>query len=178
MKLTIFLLIIILVGVISLLFFAIYNKISYLFSKTKYSDELIDKCLEEKYKLLIKLNNSIKKTLHAKKDYLTDINKMKDLDISSEEKDEKLSDYVITVKNLISDYTKLATNKNIKAQINDLNEIDEKLDAYKTYFNKYMMELSSNYVKFPTNFVAKVSKVKIKKLYQTNDTISKLSEEL
>lgn len=178
MKLIILLLIIVLLGVLSLIFFVLYNKINYLFSKTKYSDDLIKKCLDNKQKLLIKLNTSIKKTLHAKKDYLVDINKVKDQDLSNEEKDEKLSEYTNTVKNLISDYTKLSTNKNIKSQIKELNEIDEKLDAYKTYFNKYMTELSVNYVKFPTSLVAKLSKIKIKKLYQTNDTISKLNEEL
>lgn len=161
-----------------MIFFVLYNKINYLFSKTKYSDDLINKCLDSKYKLLVKINNSIKKTLHAKKDYLLDINKLKDVEMSSEDKDEKLSDYVVTVKNLVSDYTKLSTNKNIKSELNELSEIDEKLDAYKTYFNKYMTELSGDYVKFPTKFIAKISKIRIKKLYQTNDTINKLSEEL
>lgn len=178
MKLAIILLIIILLGTLSLIFFVLYNKINYLFSKTKYSDDLIRKCLDNKQKLLVKLNASIKKTLHAKKDYLVDINKIKEQELSNEEKDEKLSEYTKTVKDLISDYTKLSTNKNIKTQAKELNEIDEKLDAYKTYFNKYMTELSSNYVKFPTSLVAKLSKIKIKKLYHTNDTINKLNEEL
>lgn len=178
MKLVVFLLIIILLGVLSLIFFILYNKVNYLFSKTKYSDDLIKKCLDNKQKLLVKLNTSIKKTLHAKKDYLVDINKIKEQELTNEEKDEKLSEYTKTVKNLISDYTKLSTNKNVKAQVKDLNEIDEKLDAYKTYFNKYMAQLSANYVNFPTSLVAKISNVKIKKLYQTNDTINKLNDEL
>lgn len=178
MKLAIILLIIILVGVLSLVFFLLYNKISYLFSKTTYSDDLINKCLDSKYKLLVKMNSSIKKTLHAKKDYLVDIGKLKDQDLSSEDRDEKLNEYVLTIKNLVSDYTKLSTNKNIKSELNELHEIDEKLDAYKTYFNKYMTELSTIYVKFPTNLVAKLNKIKIKKLYQTNDTINRLGEEL
>ena len=178
MKLIIFLLIIILIGVLSLIFFVIFNKLSYLQSKTNHADDLISECLSDKYKLLVKTNNSIKKTLHAKKDYLADITKFKDTELTNEEKDEKLSDYVNTAKNLISDYTKLNSNKTIKAEVKDLNEIDEKLDAYKTYFNKYMTELSQNYVKFPSSFVAKLSKIKIKKLYQTNDTINKLTEEL
>ena len=178
MKLIIFLIIIVLIGVASLIFFTLYNKINYLFSKTKYSDDLIDKCLEKKYKLLIKMNGSIKKALHAKKDYLADINKMKDLELDSEDKDTKLNEFSTTARNLISDYTKLSNHKTIKAELEELDELDEKLDAYKTYFNKYMKELSLNYVKFPTSLVSRISKVKIKKLYQTNDTINKLNEEL
>ena len=115
MKLIIFLIIIVLIGVLSLIFFSLYNKISYLLSKTKYAEDLIDKSLDKKYKLLIKMNGSIKKTLHAKKDYLADINKIKELEIDNEEKDEKLSEYSVTARNLISDYTKLSNNKNIKA---------------------------------------------------------------
>lgn len=177
-KLTIFLLIIIILGVISLVFFTLCSKLSYLFNKTKYAKELIDKDLEKKHKILIKINNQAKKTLRAKKDYLVNINDISDEQLSSQEKDKKLTEYSTTVSNLINDYTKLANNKEIKKQVSNLNEVDEKLDASKTYFNKYMVELSKNSVKFPSNLIAKIIKIKVNQIYETNETIKKINEEL
>ena len=176
-KLTIFLLLIIILGTISLIFFIIYSKLMYLQNKTKYVSELIDDDLEKKYKNLVKINNQIKKTLHAKKDYLIDINNLSDKVLSSQEKDITLEEYNNTVNNLINDYSKLTNNKVIKKQVTALYEINEKLDASKTYFNKYMTLLSESSIKFPCNIVTKIMKIKIKPLYETNETIKKINNE-
>jgi len=175
---TIILIILLLIGILAILYFNFYNKLSYLFSKTKYAEDLIDKDLDKKYKLLVKINNLMKKTLHAKKDYLVAINDFSSEELFSSEKDVKLKEYTTTVNNLISDYTKLANHKEIKKQVNNLHEIDEKLDASKTYFNKYMVELSKLSTKLPTSLIAKVNKIKVKQLYETNETIKKISEDL
>ena len=177
-KLTIFLLIIILLGILALVVFLIYSKLSYYFNKTDYVNKLIEKDLDKKHSILIKINNQAKKTLHAKKDYLTDITKLNEEELSNQEKDRKLSEYNVTVNNLISDYTKLANNKEIKKQVSNMHEVDEKLDASKTYFNKYMVKLSECSVKFPASIIAKVSKIKVIPLFDTNETIKKINEEL
>lgn len=177
-KVTIFLLIIILLGVLALLFFAFYSKIAYLLDKTNYVDELIGKDLDSKYELLVKINKTMKKALHAKKDYLNDINNFNSSELFNEEKDIKLSEYDETVDHLVSDYTKLQNHKDIKKELKELAEINEKIDASKTYFNKNMSELSKLYTTFPTNVVSKLAHVKIKTLYQTNETIKKIGEEL
>ena len=175
-KLAIFLLIIIFIGVISLVFFLIYGKLAYLFDKINFADKAVNEEIEKKIKCLIKINNQAKKTLRAKKDYLQDINELSDKDIDSQEKDKILSNYNITVNNLISDYTKLANNKEMKKCITSLLEIDEKLDA--SYYNKNTEKLSEMSVKFPANIIAKIMKIKIKPLYDTNEDIKKGTEEL
>ena len=178
LKVIIVLVVIIMVGILSLLFFALYGKIAYLLDKTKYADDLISKDLDTKYDLLVKINKTMKKTLHAKKDYLSGLNEFSSMELFNEEKDIKLTEYAETVSHLISDYTKLANHKEIKKETKNLYEINEKIDASKTYFNKNMTELSKLYTKFPTNIVSKLAHVKIKPLYQTNDSIKKISEEL
>ncbi len=177
-KLAIFLLIIIFIGVISLVFFLIYGKLAYLFDKINFADKAVNEEIEKKIKCLIKINNQAKKTLRAKKDYLQEINELSDKDIDSQEKDKILSNYNITVNNLISDYTKLANNKEMKKCIANLLEIDEKLDASKSYYNKNTEKLSEISVKFPANIIAKIMKIKIKPLYDTNEDIKKGTEEL
>ena len=177
-KLTIFLLVIIILGILSLLVFVIYSKLSYYFNKTSYVNKLIENDLDKKHSILIKINNQAKKTLHAKKDYLVDISKLNENELTNQEKDIKLTEYNTTVNNLLSDYTKLANHKEIKKQVSNLHDIDEKLDASKTYFNKYMVKLSESSVKFPANIIAKVAKIKVIPLFETNETIKKISEEL
>lgn len=176
-KLTIILLVIILVLLAVLTTATLVGRLSYLNKKVLYADSLINEHIDKKIKLLIKLNASIKKTLRAKKDYLTELDELNKDGLPNQEKDIKLSAYNITVNNLINDYTKLANNKDIKKQVNNLLEINEKNDATKVYFNKYTMKLSQTIKKFPNNILSKFMKIKIIPLYETNETINKQTEE-
>ena len=177
-KLTIFLLIIILLGILSLVFFIIYSKLAYLFDKINYADNSISEEIDKKIKCLIKINNQAKKTLRAKKDYLQDINEISNQDIPNQEKDKILTNYNITVNNLVSDYTKLANNKEMKKSISNLHDIDEKLDASKSYYNKNTEKLVQLSMKFPAKVIAKVMKIKVKPLYDTNESINEGLEDL
>lgn len=176
-KLTIILIIVILILLIALTITTFIGRLSYLNKKVNYADKLIEEYINKKIKLLVKLNASIKKTLRAKKDYLSNLDELESDSLSNQEKDIKLSEYNITINNLINDYTKLANNKEIKKQIVSLNELTEKNDATKTYFNKYTIKLSHKIKKFPENILSKFMKIKIIPLYETNETIKKISDE-
>ena len=173
----IILVVLILIGALCLTFFSIFNKITYLDNKTRYALDLIKEDLDNKYNILSKTNELMKKTLHAKKNYLQDINSFNELDLNLEEKDIKLTEYADTVDKLLNDYSKLSSNKNIKLKIKDLREIDEKIDASKTYFNKYTTELSKIVTKFPNSLIAKIARARVKPLFQTNEMIKKIEEE-
>ena len=176
-KLTIILIIVILVllGILTLI--TLINRLSYLNKKILYAEGLIDEYINKKVKLLTKLNASIKKTLRAKKDYLNGLDDPSFDTLSNHDKDIKLSEYDITVNNLLSDYTKLSNSKDIRKQVASLVELNEKNDATKTYFNKYIMKLSATIKKFPNNILSKFMKIKIIPLYETNETIKKINEE-
>ena len=178
MKLTILLIVIILVAILLLVFFVIYNKLKYLFDKTIYAEKLIKDELDKKLGCLIKINAQAKKTLRAKKDYLADINSINEEDLSINDLDSKLTNYNVTVSNLISDYAKLANNKEMKKSVDNLYEIDEKLDAAKTYFNNSTTKLISSKSKFPANLIAKIIGIKIRPLFNTNEDVKKDTEEL
>ena len=176
--LTIFLLLIIICGSLSIVFFINYGKITYYVNKITYAENLISEDVNKKAKLLVKINNVMKKTLHAKKDYLAGINDLKDDQMDVHDKDEMLNTYTNTVKNLISDYTKLANHKELKKLTSNLYDINEKLDASKIYFNKYMKELSSLSTTFPTNIISKIVRVNIKPLYPENEITSNMNQDL
>lgn len=176
-KLTIILIVIIFLLLSGLTIATIIGRLSYLNKKVLYSEGLIEENISKKIKLISKLNSSIKKTLRAKKDYLTNIDELDSDSLSNQDKDVKLSMYDATINNLVSDYTKLANNKDIKKQISALNELNEKNDATKTYFNNCTLKLSQSIKKFPCNLLSKFMKIKIIPLYETNETIKKISEE-
>ena len=177
-KLTLILVIVILVLLIVLTILSLIGRLSYLNKKVQYAEKLIEEYIEKKIKLLTKINASIKKTLRAKKDYLTNIDELNTDSLSTQEKDSKLSEYNVTVNNLLADYTKLSNNKEIKKQVASLIELNEKNDAAKTYINKYVLKLSNVIKKFPNNILAKFMKIKIIPLYETNEIIKNIDEEL
>lgn len=177
-KLTLILVIVILVLLIVLTILSLIGRLSYLNKKVQYAEKLIEEYIEKKIKLLTKINASIKKTLRAKKDYLTNIDELNTDSLSTQEKDSKLSEYNVTVNNLLADYTKLSNNKEIKKQVASLIELNEKNDAAKTYINKYVLKLSNVIKKFPNSILAKFMKIKIIPLYETNEIIKNIDEEL
>ena len=178
LKLTIILIIIILILLAVLTITALVGRLSYLNKKITYAEGLIEENINKKIKLLVKLNSSIKKTLRAKKDYLSNLDELETDSMSMEDKDIKLSEYNVTITNLLTDYTKLANNKDIKKQVSVLNELNEKNDAAKTYFNQCTMKLSQTIKKFPNNILSKFMKIKIIPLYETNETIKKINDEI
>lgn len=167
-----------LIAALVLVFFLKYNKLKYLYDKTLYAQKLIKDELEKKLSCLTKINSQAKKTLRAKKDYLNNISEINIENESPLEIDKQLSSYNVTVNNLLSDYTKLANNKEIKKSVDNLFEIDEKLDAAKTYFNSSTAKLLSASQKFPANVIAKISRLKVKPLFQTNEDVKKENVEL
>lgn len=177
-KLILIIMLLIFVLLVVLNIIVIHSKITNYYRKTKFAQEKIESNLDKKYKLLEKLNQTVKKILRAKKDYLLNISDYEKEGLSYQEKDQLLTKYNQTVKDLIFDYTKLANNKEIKKQVANLKEINEKIDASKTYFNKYMKILSQYSIKFPINIISRIMKIKITPLYETNEVIKNLSKDL
>ena len=176
-KLTVILVLVILILLGVLTIITLTRRLKYLNKKVSYSEGLIEDYISKRIKLLIKLNASIKKTLRAKKDYLSNLEELETDSISNQEKDIRLSEYNQTITNLLIDYTKLSNNKDIKKQVSSLNELNEKDDATKTYFNQCTIKLSNTIKKFPNNILSKFLKIKIIPLYETNETIKQINDE-
>lgn len=176
-KLTIILILVILILLVILTILTLIGRLKYLNKKVTYSEGLIEDYISKKIKLLVKLNASIKKTLRAKKDYLSNLEELESDSISYQEKDIELSKYNLTITNLLVDYTKLSNNKDIKKQVSSLNELNEKNDATKSYFNQSTIKLSNTIKKFPNNILSKFLKIKIIPLYETNETIKQIIDE-
>ena len=59
----------------------------------------------------------------------------------------------------------LAEEKNLKQLSSSLNKADEKLQAAKSYYNKYTSEMNDLIRTFPSNIVARMHKMEIKTFF-------------
>ena len=162
---TIILIIIIILGIIGIIYINSYNKLQFLKTKIEQAENIADESLRSKYDNIVKINNIIKKTLKNKKDYLKDYVELKDKKISNFELDRELVEATNTIQTLINDYENLENNHDIQEIIYEIKNIDEKLSAAKTYYNKNTTESNQLIRTFPSVIVAKIHKLKTKPYY-------------
>lgn len=159
---TIILIIIIILGIIGIVYINAYNKLQFLKTKIEQAENIADESLRAKYDNIVKINGIIKKTLKSKKDYLKEYIDLKDKKISNFELDRELIEAMSTIESLINDHEKLENNHDIQEIIYEIKNIDEKLAAAKTYYNKNTTESNQIIRTFPSVLVAKVHKLKTK----------------
>lgn len=159
---TIILIIIIILGILGIIYINSYNKLQFLKTKIEQAENIADESLRSKYDNIVKINNIIKKVLKSKKDYLKEYIDLKEKKISNFELDRELVEAMSTIETLINDYEKLENNHDIQDIIYEIKNIDEKLSAAKTYYNKNTTESNQLIRTFPSAVVAKIHKLKTK----------------
>ena len=166
---TILLLVIIIIGILAILYINIYNHIQ--FSKTKIEkvEGNIDEDLRTKYDLIVKADNVIKNNLKAKKDYLKDFIKKKKKKISNFDLERKLKEAETIIDTLYEDNKELNENETMIEIQEEFKNINEKLVAGISYYNKHVTETNNYIRKFPNNIVAKIHHVKAKTFFDGKD---------
>lgn len=147
----------------------LYNNIQHYTTKVDQAESIIDETLRKKYDLLITASSYVDKIVKDKKNLFKDIEKLKDTNISNFDLDRKLTDAIILLNQLKNDYAKLQDNKEFKKVIIELNSADEKLQAAKSYYNKYTNLLNDQIRKFPSNIIAKMHDIKIRLFFDGKD---------
>ena len=105
------------------------------------------------------------KELDKDKTFFKGLDKIKKENISNFDLDRKFKDYNGILNQLKADYVQLGTNKEFKRILNDNKKIDEKLQAAKSFYNKYTSELNDLIRKFPSNIVARMHGMDIKPFF-------------
>lgn len=159
---TIILIIIIILGILGIIYINAFNKLQFLKTKVEQAESIADESLRTKYDSIVKINGIIKKTLKNKKDYLKEYIDLKDKKITNFELDRELVEAMSTIKSLINDHEKLENNHEIQDTLYEIKNIDEKLSAAKTYYNKNTTESNQLIRTFPSAVVAKIHKLKTK----------------
>lgn len=157
--------IIIIVGSIGILYVYQYNKLQHSKTKINQAEYLIDEALRTKYDILLRVDKLIKTELDNDKTFFKGLEKLKDENISNFDLDRKIVEYINLWMQIKLDYPTLNDNKGFKELINENKKIDEKLQAAKSYYNKYTSELNDLIRTFPSNIVARMHKIEIKTFF-------------
>ena len=84
----------------------------------------------------------VQSELKEDKTFFKGLDKVKNDDISNYDLDRKLTEYIGILEQIKLDYSDLANNKGFKELLSESKKINEKLQAAKSYYNKYTSELN------------------------------------
>ena len=157
--------IVIVFGAIAICYAYQFNRLMHSKTKIDHAEMSIDESLRERYDLLVKADTIIKAELDSDKTFFKGLDKVKEEDISNFDLERKLEDYMNTLEQIKLDHEELLSKKNIKELLVDCKENSEKLQASKSFYNKYTSELNDLVRTFPSNIVARMHRIDIKPFF-------------
>ena len=157
------------VAFLALIYVVIYNKIQFSITKIEHVEGLIDEDLRSKFDIVKRADDAIKSLLKSNKDYLKEYSKLKDEKISNFDLERKLKEAENLIYNLYNDHTELNKNENMLEIKKSFKEVNEKLSAGISYYNKQTNLLNSYIRKFPNNLIAKVHHISTKPFFDGKD---------
>ena len=146
-----------------ILYFDSYDKLNDIVVKMDGADKTITDKLHEKFELMNKLYDIIKKII-KKKDYLKDFSTLKIEDLNNHELDSILNEHLETMITIKDDYKAINTEE-YRDILNNIKELDEEITANKKYFNKYNNKLIKILSGF-TKIIAKIKGINVKTSYE------------
>ena len=160
-----FLFIVILVGALGIFYVYQYNKLQHSKTKIDHAECLIDEALRTTYDILVKADKVIQSEVGEDKTFFKGLDKVKNENISNFDLDRKLTEYINLLDKIKLDYPDLVSNKSFKEVLSENKKASEKLQAAKSYYNKYTSELNDLVRTFPSNIVAKMHSISIKSFF-------------
>ena len=148
--------IIIIFGSIGILYVYQYNLLQHSKTKINQAECLIDEALRNRYDLLLRVEKLVKTELDGNKTFFKDLDKLKEENISNFDLDRRMNEYINTWMQIKLDYPNLGESKGFKGLLSENKKINEKLQAAKSYYNKYTSELNDLIRSFPSNIVARL----------------------
>ena len=149
----------------ALLYALIYNRFQIYIIKINEVEGNIDNSLRDKYDTLAKSIKIIKNHINSKEEVLEGLSDLKEAKISNFDLDRKLAAFENDFFQYKENYPDLDNIKNFNRVCNDLKEIDQKLAAYKSYYNDNITKFNKLIRIFPSNIVGKLSRFSEKHFY-------------
>lgn len=154
--LTIFLTIIILLGAIVVFYVLLYNNIQAHKIKINEAESVIDELLRKKYDELLSIKKIILDNTDVDKKSFDDLDGLKKEKLSSFDFERRLTVINKLIEQIYSDYNKLGDNEDFSCAYEDIFKLNERLEATKSYYNRYTSLLNKTIKKFPSNIIAKI----------------------
>lgn len=156
-------------GIFAILYIVIYNKIQVLNIRVNEAETIIDEELRKKYDLILQSEKIIKKTTKKEITLFQELKDLKNENISTFDFERKCSEGYNLIKQIKCDYESLEKNDDFNNIINSILDCNEKLEAAKSFYNKYTSKLNEVIRKFPSNIIALIHKVKAKTYFDGKD---------
>lgn len=157
--------ILIILGLI-IFYITLYNRFQNYIIRINTVEKDIDNTLRNKLDLLtltIKIiNNNIKEVKLEEPDF-------KKAKLSNFDLDRKITNLINDLVQLKDKHSKLNNNDNFNKAWFDLNETDEQLTAYKSYYNDNIIKFNKLIRMFPSNIIGKIARFKEKLFYDGKD---------
>lgn len=163
-----FLLLLIIICGLGIGYIILYNNLQHYSTRVDQAEADIDETLRARYDLITEAITIIDKVVGDKKIF-KDFEKIKDENISNFDLDRRLTATILLIKQVKADYKKLSDNKDFKKIMNDLKTTDEKIQAAKSFYNKYTGLTNDLVKKFPSNIIAKMHNIDIKLFFDGKD---------
>lgn len=164
-----FLVLVILVASFAIVYVFYFNKMQFLRTKIEQAEGAIDETLRKRFDLLLRANDIVKSTLNDNKEYFKEYINLKNKKITNFELDRKLKEAFNVLSKFRDDYAELNENKELKEIFANIKELDEKIAAITSYYNKNTNELNGFIRKFPSNIVAMFHHFKISAFFDGKD---------
>lgn len=156
-------------GIIATVYIIFYNNIQAFQIKINEAESIIDDLLRKKYDLLDSMKNTVIKNTELPEKTFDTFNNLKKLNISSFELERKLTENYNLVDQIKNDYEEIMNDEDFMKDFEDIYEVNEKLEAAKSFYNKYTTFLNGVIKKFPSNIIAKLHHIKVKAYFDGKD---------
>ncbi len=166
--LTVLLTIVALIGIIGIIYIIVYNNLQSNKIKINEAEGIIDELLRKKYDLLNLMKNLIIDEAKLPEKTFNDY-KLKGLNISSFDFERKLTEYNNLIDKIKLDYEDLDKDTRFKKYYNELYDLNEKLEAAKSFYNKYTSIINKIIRKFPSNIIAFIHHIKPQAFFDGKD---------
>ena len=134
---TILLTIVILVGVVTIIYIVNFNNLQAYKIKINEAESIIDDLLRKKYDNLLLIKDVIVEETDIDVKVFDELKKIKTMNISSFDFERKLTEINNLIDKIKSDYENLNSDVRFNNYYTEIYECNEKLEATKSFYNKY-----------------------------------------
>ena len=166
------------IGLITLLYISLYNKLLFYKIRIEEAEKLIIEELENRYNLIMSCRKTIEKNTKKEIDIFKELESVKNTNITPYEFEKKISKAINTIYIIKNDYPRLEEKKDFKNALIKFDESDTLFDAAKSFYNNHNSKLVSLIKTFPSNIVAIIHKIKIQPFYEGKEIFNESDDGL
>ena len=175
--LTFFLTLVILVVVIIVFYIILYNNLQAYKIKINEAESVIDDLLRKKHDNLMAIKKTILDKTDVDKKSFDDLVSLRKQNISSFDFERKLTIINKLIEQILLDFPKLGDDENFNLTYEEIFKLNERLEATKSFYNRYTSLLNKLIKKFPSNVLAKIHHIEPHAYFDGKDLFDENKED-